>query len=162
MKWLANWLISLGERRAPDFIIGGEDRPYLLRWWLLPRNPLFNVYLHHFRRSDDDRALHDHPWAFNLSWLLRGSYIEWVPSKSGPLAPEPRFLKAGTVKFRWGGAPHRVQLYKTPQGEQPVWTLFITGPRVRSWGFYCRHGWVHWKVFTAADDPGSIGKGCGK
>lgn len=28
-------------RRKPDFIIGPEDNPYLLRWWLLPRNTTF-------------------------------------------------------------------------------------------------------------------------
>ena len=49
-------------RRPADFVIGGAERPYLRRWWVIPRNRLFNVYLHQFLRSDDDRALHDHPW----------------------------------------------------------------------------------------------------
>jgi hypothetical protein len=154
-------LIARAERRGPDFVIGGHERPYLLRWWLIPRNPIFNVYLHKFMRSDDDRALHDHPWLFNVSRLLRGPYIEWVPSASGnPHRPVPRFLKAGDWRFRWGPAPHRVQLHKFAGKEQPVWTLFITGPRVRQWGFYCPQGWMHWKRFTAADDPGAVGKGC--
>lgn len=47
--------------RAPDFYIGGNANPYLLRWWVIPRNRFFNVYLHKFLRDDDDRALHDHP-----------------------------------------------------------------------------------------------------
>jgi hypothetical protein len=43
----------------------------------------------------------------------------------------------------------------------PCWTIFITGPRVRQWGFYCmERGWIHWKRFTAADDPGAVGAGC--
>ena len=54
------WLGSL-HRRPPDFVIGGADRPYMRRWYLVPKNTQLNVYLHHFRRSDDDRALHDHP-----------------------------------------------------------------------------------------------------
>ena len=42
--------------RAPDFVIGPIDNPYMLRWWLLPRNEVFNVYYHVIRHSDDDRA----------------------------------------------------------------------------------------------------------
>lgn len=36
---LAAWLIRrIAERRPPDFIIGRVDDPYLLRWWVIPRN----------------------------------------------------------------------------------------------------------------------------
>lgn len=28
--------------------IGGEDDPYLLRWYLIPRNKRLNIYLHQF------------------------------------------------------------------------------------------------------------------
>lgn len=100
MNRFVDWLIRRAERRGPDFVIGGHERPYLLRWRLLPRNPVFNVYLHQFLRSDDDRALHDHPWLFNVSLLLRGPYIEWVPAGDNTRRPEPRFLKAGDCKFR--------------------------------------------------------------
>jgi hypothetical protein len=156
-------------RRRPDFIIGGTDNPYLLRWWLIPRNPLFNIYVHKFLRSDDDRAHHDHPWLFNASWLLDGEYIEHTITAGGALVRTQR--KAGDFKLRWGKAPHRVELltdmeYDTPNWNvieypQPCWTLFITGPRVREWGFYCmERGWIHWKCFTAPHDKGAIGKGC--
>ena len=40
-----------------DLVVGGDADPYLRRWWLIPRNRIFNVYLHHFMRSDDDRVL---------------------------------------------------------------------------------------------------------
>ena len=55
--------------KPPDFVIGPADNPYLYRWFLLPRNPVANVYLHRFFRDDEDRALHDHPWPF-LSIVL--------------------------------------------------------------------------------------------
>jgi hypothetical protein len=165
VKHLADCLLRRAQRRAPDFIIGGADDPYLLRWWLIPRNPVFNVYLHCFVRSDDDRALHTHPWLFNLSWLLRGQYREW--------STETRFDDriAGDVKFRWGAAAHRVELFRAglavgnapprPVGRpMPCWTLFVTGPRVRQWGFLCPQGFVHWKRFTATGDKGAIGQGC--
>lgn len=47
-------------QRLPDFVIGDDpDRPYLRRWWIVPRNEYCNVYLHEILRSDDDRAGHD-------------------------------------------------------------------------------------------------------
>lgn len=142
--------------RKPDFIIGGAERPYLRRHWLLPRNKLFNVYVHEFLRSDDDRALHDHPWLFNASWLIDGRYIEHTVAAGG--ISHRTLRAAGAFKFRWGGAPHRVELF-----DGPCWTVFFTGPRVREWGFHCPEaGWIHWKQFTAADDKGAVGPGCGE
>lgn len=163
MSRLADWLIGRAQRRSPDFVIGGSDRPYLRRWFVIPRNPVFNVYLHQFLRSDDDRALHDHPWLFNASWLLRGSYLEHT-IKAGGIGVRA-LREAGAIKFRWGPAPHRIELLQDPYAEVlhplPCWTVFITGPRVRQWGFYCmERGWVHWKTFTASADPGAVGKGC--
>ena len=155
-------ILRWARNRQPDFVIGGHERPYLRRHWLLPRNRFFNVYVHEFLRSDDDRALHDHPWLFNASWIIDGNYIEWVPGSGCSYEhPEFKFLRSGDFKFRWGNAPHRVQLHSSPpQGERPCWTVFITGPRVRQWGFFCPQGWMHWERFTAADDPGAVGKGC--
>lgn len=150
----ADRFIARVARRLPDFVIGGPQRPYLRRWWTLPRNRLFNVYLHQFLRSDDDRALHDHPWLFNASLILRGSYTEETIAAGGIRVRTVR--GAGSVKLRFGPAPHRVELH-----EGPCWTLFITGPRVREWGFHCPDaGWVHWKRFTADDDKGAVGAGC--
>ena len=155
--------------RKPDFVIGGAERPYLLRYWLIPRNRLFNIYVHCFLRSDDDRALHDHPWAFNASWIIDGGYIEHTIANGGIELRTPR--QQGDWKFRWGPAPHRVELLRgeeeyepdwtVVQRPLPCWTVFITGPVVREWGFHCPgRGWVHWKRFTAINDPGAIGKGC--
>lgn len=176
MKSFADWLIDRVTRRPPDFVIGGNDRPYLRRWWLTPwrawterakTNPsrcvralgllgelLPNAYLHEFLRSDDDRALHDHPWA-NASLLLRGCYWEHTIDAGG--IHRRRFLVDGELRIRWSGRfAHRVELF-----DGPCWTLFITGPRYRSWGFHCpEHGWIDWKRFTASDDRGAIGKGC--
>lgn len=154
---LADRLIARITRRAPDFIIGGADNPYIRRWWVIPRNRFFNVYLHQFLRSDDDRALHDHPWA-NCSILLRGEYIEHLQ--------DCRCVRrAGDIVFRRSGRmAHRVELLLDPFAELEhffsCWTLFITGPRYREWGFLCPRGWMHWTQFTASDDPGAVGLGC--
>ena len=148
-------LMAVAESRPPDFVIGGMDDPYLLRWFLLPRNPLCNVYLHWFWRSDDDRgALHDHPWA-SLSWILDGAYIEHTPDGMA-------VLSEGMVKFRRSGKfAHRIELF-----EGKCWTLFITGPRYRNWGFHCTDAlgykrWVPWQEFVDDKDKGKVGRGCG-
>ena len=63
MKWADITLVALGRdwfktliSGKPHFVIGGADDPYMLRWYLIPRNRRFNIYLHKFLRDDDDRA----------------------------------------------------------------------------------------------------------
>lgn len=148
-------------KREPDFIIGGADNPYMRRWWVIPRNRLFNVYLHNILRDDDDRALHDHPWA-NCSIPLRAGFLEVVPNGS----PETEWQRVVrrypfVPVLRRSVAAHRLVLRRDAYGRViPAWSLFITGPKVRSWGFWCPFGWRHWKDFVAADDKGAVGRGC--
>ena len=151
---LADHVIGRLTRQPPDVVIGRGGRAYLMRWFVIPRNRLFNVYLHHFLRSDDDRALHDHPWA-NCSILLRGTYMEHTIAAGGIHRREQ--LHAGAWRMRWSGrAAHRIELI-----DGPCWTLFLTGPRYREWGFHCpEQGWVHSDRFTAAEESGAVGKGC--
>ena len=166
---LANRLIAVADRRPPDFVIGEERDPYLRRWWLLPRNPVFNIYLHHFMRSDDDRALHDHPW-INVSVLLRGSYLEVTPRhpRHYPeiLSTRLTMRSADHWRLRFAArlpsAAHRVALLTDSEGRPvPVWTLFITGPRVREWGFLCPKGWRPWQKFVENTPGGNkTGRGC--
>ena len=146
---LVAWLIDRSQRRPPDQVIGGHDRPYLMRWHLIPRNPLANAYLHLFLRSDDDRALHCHPWA-NCSVLLHGRYLEHTEGGGAYTR------HAGDVVVRPSGRmAHRIELT-----HGPCWTLFLTGPRYRHWYFHCPQGLVHWREFTDPNDPGAIGPGC--
>lgn len=143
-------LLKVACARPADFVIGGEGDAYLRRWYIIPRNRVFNIYLHQLVRSDDDRALHDHPWA-SCSIILQDMYYEIMPGAH-------KIRKAGDVTFRRASQPHRL----VKVGGADCWSLFLTGPKVRAWGFHCPQGWKHWKEFTAADDPGSIGAGCGE
>ena len=133
-------------KRPPDVVIADN---YLLRWHLIPRNRWFNVYLHNIRHSDDDRAMHDHPW-WNVSIILKGYYYEMTPQGT---FYQPRW----SVIFRKATYSHRLILL----ANNYAWTLFITGPTVREWGFHCPKGWVHWKKFVNMDNTGEIGPGCG-
>lgn len=152
---LVDLLIRRVTRRAPDFVIGGDADPYMRRWWVIPRNRWFNIYLHEVLRDDDDRALHDHPWA-NCSIVLRGGYVEVTPKHPDGIAREP-----GTVVLRRPTELHRLKVRREIDGSViPCWSLFITGPVVRSWGFACPQGWVHWRKFTAGKNGEVVGKGC--
>lgn len=151
-RWLLRRMIRLSFARAPDFIIGKPDDNYLRRWYVIPRNKVFNVYLHRFLRSDDDRALHDHPW-WNVSWLLGGTYVEHTIPQGGVHVRTQ--YRAGDLRFRSARSAHRVELTSGP-----CWSLFMTGPRVRDWGFHCPHGWRRWQDFTNPQNSGEIGPGC--
>jgi hypothetical protein len=150
------WALRTMERREPSYVIGDPDRPYLRRWWIISPNRLFNIYLHEVLRSDDDRALHDHPW-INASVLLGGGYIEHQIEAGGI---ERRFYRGvGSIVVRRGSCAHRLEI---PNDGRAV-SLFITGPKVRSWGFHCpRAGWVHWRDFTGGKNGELIGRGCGE
>lgn len=160
-------------RQPPDFVIGDPADPYLCRWWILPRNNFHNQYIHHMRCDDDDRALHDHMY-HNCSIVLRGTYGEvthgrktmrWFRKHKKEFAGLPQAQssfglptiklsrEAGSIVFRRPGTPHRLTVEKGP-----VWTLFITGPRVRQWGFHTEAGWVHWADFCDPDNPGMTRK----
>ncbi|CAA0090240.1 Uncharacterised protein [Zhongshania aliphaticivorans] len=126
-------------RRAPNKVIGTD---YLTRWYIIPRNRLFNVYLHQVCGDDPDINLHDHPWIFNSSVVLRGRILEEMPDSE-------RILETGSFTTRAGRAPHRL-LLKTPDSL----TLFLTGPKIRKWGFYTPTGWVNSKVYLPANGNG--------
>lgn len=157
--------------REPDFLIGPSDEdPYMKRWWVIPRNRFFNIYLHHMLHDDDDRAAHDHPW-WSLSLCIDGviDEHELIPLEDPRYADgmhvidenfmcwQRNLIVEGDFKWRGKNYAHRLTL---PKGE--AWTLFITGPVIRTWGFHCPKGWVPWKDFVNSDKPGQPGRGCGE
>lgn len=146
-------VISQAMGRAPDFQIGGAENPYCNRWWIIPRNRWFNIYLHQFVRDDEDRALHDHPW-LNCSIPLRAGYRDVGLSNA-------KIRRPGWITIRRPSTPHRVQLLRdTNDNPIEAWSLFLTGPWVRQWGFRCPQGWRHWREFTAGEHDEIVGRGC--
>jgi hypothetical protein len=132
--------------RKPDFVIGDN---YMHRWWLVPRNKFLNIYLHKIMHDDDDSALHDHPW-WSVSLLLKGKLLE--VHKNGERIPKRFVPLIRSAKF--------AHMLKILNG--PAWTLFITGPVIRPWGFHCPKGWVLWSEFVDQKDKGKTGVGCGE
>lgn len=140
--------------------IGDEPAPYLRRWFVLPRGDGPSCYLHQFLRDDDDRALHDHPWP-SCGIILQGGYIEHTPDGAAT-------RQVGDVIIRDATHRHRVALHRDALG-WPIeaWTLFLTGPRIREWGFWCPDAsgaderFVHWQDFTSGPNGERVGLGCG-
>lgn len=164
-----NRLSEWSQKREP-FCIGGKANPYMKRWYVIPRNLVFNIYFHQILKDDNDEALHDHPWLFNISWILKGSYWEVLfkvkPKRSKPLPNiYAVYCPTGFVGFRWARKQHRLMLTIHNGVLVPCYSLFITGPKLWTWGFYCSHPngslkWVPWQKFTAGDRGELVGKGC--
>jgi hypothetical protein len=119
-----------------------NNRVHLYRWTLF-RCRWFQVVLHNFR-SDDPPDLHDHAW-WNVSIVLRGVLKE-TTYKHVPWAVLPayysRYLRAGSVRIRSAAELHRLSVVRGP-----VWTLFITGPERRQWGYDTDAGWIPWQRY---------------
>lgn len=172
-KLLANIIWRMvPPKRQPDFLIGPDaNDPYMRRWWIIPRNKIFNIYLHHMRHDDDDRAPHDHPW-WSLSLCLDGhieeheliqedqDFAEWLGPVLGQNMPQEfRINHIRKGDWKWRGKEY-AHFLKLPEGD--AWTLFITGPKIRKWGFHCPKGWLPWDKFVDPTDPGKPGRGCGE
>jgi hypothetical protein len=119
-----------------------QDKDYLIRWIVL-QCPWFSVYVHKFLSSDDERALHDHPWNF-FSIILKGAYKEhcWMNKYGNPTVCNIR--KMGSIGYREANWKHRVELI-TPT----VWTLMLVSPRKRAkWGFWPKANWCWWRTYN--------------
>jgi hypothetical protein len=101
--------------------LGNAECPYVRRWKLeIPH--LGSLRVHHWTGPDDDRAHHDHPWPF-ITLVIKGDYDDHSPAGIDR-------LHAGSVRFRRAEYKH----YVIPAPE--AWTVLVTGPKVRSWGFW--------------------------
>lgn len=167
-RWLLPKMIALSEGRKSDFdIINGEDKEvYLRRWWIIPRNPFMNVYLHNMLHDDGD-VLHDHMYvsvSLVLDYGLQEVYCLDPESGFIELRKRCRTFEQGQVVFRSSRMAHQLLV------RRPTWTIFVTGPRIKSWGFWCPKGWKEWKEYVALSNvpdgsgrgKSTVGVGCGE
>lgn len=150
----------------PRLIYDREGRtPYLSRWYLLWHRsdqdpvlpdqhierksdtpaPAFNLFLHRFHRSDDDGALHSHPWAWAISLVLAGGYSE--ERRVGFNNVIRRTMRPGMLNFLSHDSYHRVDLI-----EDDAWSLFLVGPQRGTWYFWDRdrNARCPWRDFILA------------
>ena len=128
-----------------------DGDPYLHRWYIF-RTERVALFLHKFIRSDEDRALHDHPWAFLVIPIWRGY---WEHSQKG----KRRVLPIIGTRLRPATYRHRVELLSymfcagTGEWEQytkielPAWSLFFRFTRIRDWGFWANNGFIKWNIW---------------
>ena len=149
--------------RTPDLIIGPRHDPQTLRWHIFKWRG-WQLALHKWCRSDDDRALHDHS-GHNVTLILsRAGYWELVRTFEPNVTELYQFdswhwRRAWRLYFRRADQPHRVAL---SPGSAPIWTLWLRFPPIREWGFHCPKGWRHWKEYTGNRDYYGVGETVGK
>lgn len=140
---LLNLLLWIIRNKQPLLI----DEDYMERWFIIPRNRFFNIYFHRFFGSDAPTP-HDHPW-MSLGVILEGTYVEHTPKGD--------FVRnEGQWVLRWPSSLHWVEI------DKPVYTLFITGPKVRRWGFQCKDKWVDFREYIDRRGSNRLANGCGE
>jgi hypothetical protein len=129
-------------------IVNCDHDIYLHRWFIY-QGTRIGIYIHKFVRSDEDRALHDHPWNFLVIPLWRG-YIEhneqWDDGDGTRHGPAIKYINKTRVlpilgtRYRKAEYRHRVELLNKdlsasslaatmaglfnvkPECEQPAWS----------------------------------------
>ena len=131
-------------KHLPCHVIPGSDRSvYLRRYGVADLPDGGHVYLHRIERSDEDDALHSHPWSANALILVEGYREELrvvdVTCPTGFDIERHRF-KPGDVNSIEADTFHRIDLIDG----RPAWTILLTGPKIAradgeaSWSFWDR------------------------
>ena len=150
-----DWVIARAMRTPYDTITHDGDT-YMERFWLFrlgrwgnhKQYGFFAARVNHIMRSDNDRALHDHPWGY-LTIILRGGYYEVTPADIEIIGIDTRtwfvsrWYGPGSILFRRAKSKHRLVV---PTGTT-AWTLFITGPKSQSWGFFVDGLKIYWRDY---------------
>ena len=134
---IIRWVASLLKCRE---IYGEDGTLYLSRYRVLGWMPGSNwrwpvsIYLHNIHRADLDDAEHNHPWNWAVSLILHGAYLE---------------TRGGSVRWRVAGQLNKLDantFHRIEAVQGGVWTLFVVGPKGKSWGFNVPgRGFVPWR-----------------
>jgi hypothetical protein len=106
-----------------------DGRLKLRRFYLIGSGDTLGLMLHQFVADEDQETLHDHPWRWGISVMLRGGYFEERLDDDG--TRRTRWVAPGHLNVVRGDRFHRVSL----RAARPAWTLFFHGPRVKPWSF---------------------------
>lgn len=144
-------------------------RPYLSRWYVTARpthpdggepfddtgqprpgtqwaDKPFSILVHRFHSSDDGDALHNHPWSWAFSIVLAGGYVEERFDSTTDGNVRRRRVLPFSINWIDEHDFHRAELV-----EHDAWTIFVTGPKVSTWGFMEKLTWdfVPWREWIA-------------
>lgn len=133
---------------------------YLDRWGI--RIPgLGAVLLHRMAAPDPGNELHDHPWEF-LTIVLWGGYTE-VRADAQHAREDHCYIifnRSLHAEHRKPFRPRRMRLSEAHRVTDIVrktsWSLVLTGPLRRDWGFYTRsRGWVDHETYEHTPEGAS-------
>lgn len=121
-----------------------HDDLYLRRLHIIQVPHVGAIMLHWIVRPDHSRDLHDHPVSF-LSFVLRGGYLERVPSS----IRGTEFIRI----VRWWNFKRATDAHRITDvwGRGGALTLVFAGPKRRQWGFHTANGWVPWTEYERLD-----------
>lgn len=131
---LSSVVKSFAHKHLKSNTITISGKKYLTRYYVIPDNRVFNVWVHHFHSSDQGRDLHNHPFHFSLSFIFDGGYYEEYV-KRGENRICARKKVAPCFNVIKNNVFHRVDLLNEEKG---TWSIFFTGPRkttIPEWGF---------------------------
>ena len=114
-------LMSRLTKVLPYKEIGWKEYDETFYRFIVIKTRWFNIYLHKLTVPIPHAQCHDHPWSF-LAIILWGGYWELHDGAWHWRGP-------GSVLFRRAEFDHNVVTLSTN------WSLVITGPRKRAWGF---------------------------
>ena len=120
-----------------------DGNPYLTRYYLIGDGSgrRFELYLHYIQLRDPYRWLHNHPWRWFLSIVLRGQYTQEVIRPSTKVTRRRirvRFINLFLGKDRYHA------IYDVPV--KGVWTLVLVPPKSNDavrWGYWNEDDKVH-------------------
>lgn len=154
MTWKG--LLQAVAEEFPVQIITSEGDPYLYKYLLWRSDPgrdSWRVHLHRFVRHDIDKDPHDHPWTWAVALILAGGYVEetpdvWEHDEGQQYAHRRR--GPGSLRYFRGDFVHRID--SLLDGDS--WTLFVSGPVTRKWGFYDREHlrFTYWREYLGVTD----------
>jgi hypothetical protein len=123
-----------------------DGKPYITRYYLTCArtcNGPEGYYLHHIHAPDADRRLHDHPWHWASSRILRGGYTElrrvvrFAARRTAEVRGTMRRTQfnAGALSVLYAHASYH-DYHRIVDIEPNTWTLFRAGPKHgKGWGF---------------------------
>lgn len=104
------------------------------------------VFLHRTFRADPGRDVHNHPWPWAGTFVLWGGYVQLIKERLPTGYYSERFVRVD--RWTWhrdGFYPN--QYHRIVSVKPNTWTLFVTGPRLRDWGFLVRGAHIRWRPY---------------
>jgi hypothetical protein len=181
---IANALISYAMKHPYMHLPSNEDPSYMARYWVF--NPYdrttnkpkyffwpWSVRVHHIKRADYERDLHDHPWNARTI-ILKGWYkekrlatgaareqileqclddIEKVTVDMAKVETSFHYTRLPGDTAELGFGEYHSINEVDPDG---AWTLFISGPWRGVWGFLVDDVKIPWKKYLGIPEKGDL------